>query len=89
MTALDSDRTIDLQSPDTYADGLPLDDYDWLRANQPIYWHEEPDGPGFRVLTEIESVREVGRDPGTFLVRVDDDDPGRATMGDPDHQNLP
>jgi cytochrome P450 len=23
----------------------------WLRANEPVYWHEEADGPGFWVLT--------------------------------------
>jgi cytochrome P450 len=57
---------IDLLSPRSFADGHPLDQYAWLRDNAPVYWHEEPDGPGFWALTRYQEVAEVGRDPVTF-----------------------
>ena len=37
-----------------------------LRAEAPIYFHKEPDGPGFWVVTKYEDVVTVGKDPGRF-----------------------
>jgi cytochrome P450 len=57
---------IDLLSPRSYAEGHPLEQYAWLRDNAPVYWHDEPDGRGFWVLTRYQDVADVGRDPVTF-----------------------
>jgi cytochrome P450 len=57
---------IDLLDPASFANGHPQAQYDWLRANAPVYWHEEPNGPGFWVLTRHEDVAAVGREPATF-----------------------
>lgn len=57
---------IDLLDPASFAHGHPHAQYDWLRDNAPVYWHEEPNGPGFWALTRYEDVAAVGRDPATF-----------------------
>ena len=38
----------------------------WLRDNDPIHWHEEPNGPGFWAVTGYDDVKLVGRDAATF-----------------------
>jgi cytochrome P450 len=57
---------IDLLNPQSFANGHPLEQYAWLRDNAPVYWHEEPDGPGFWAITRYQDVADVGRDPATF-----------------------
>jgi len=57
---------IDLLSPASFAHGHPHDQYRWLRDHAPVYWHEEPNGPGFWALTRYREVADVGRDPATF-----------------------
>ncbi|NKB99047.1 MAG: cytochrome P450 [Pseudomonadales bacterium] len=57
---------IDLLNPASFAQGHPLEQYRWLRDNDPVYWHEEPNGPGFWALTRFEDVAEVGREPFTY-----------------------
>lgn len=57
---------IDLLSPRSFAAGHPFDQYAWLREHAPVYWHDEPDGPGFWVVTRYEDVAALGRDPKTF-----------------------
>ncbi len=57
---------IDLLDPATFAGGHPHEQYDWLRANAPVYHHTEPDGPGFWVVTRHQDVYDVGRDAATF-----------------------
>lgn len=41
----------------------------WLRANEPVYRHEEPDGPGFWVLTRYADVAHVYGDDELFSSR--------------------
>ena len=36
---------VDLYNRDNYVDGVPFEMFDHLRANQPVWWQEEPDGP--------------------------------------------
>ncbi|MGH3626836.1 MAG: hypothetical protein ACRDRL_05255, partial [Sciscionella sp.] len=79
---------LDLLDPASYAAGLPLDCYDWLRENAPVYWHDEPDGPGFWAVTELATVREVGRDASMFSSEPTTMVPDGATMGDETHKNL-
>ena len=57
---------IDLVSASSYADGHPWDQYAWLRANDPVHWHEETDGPGFYAITKYDDIRMISRQPGTF-----------------------
>ena len=58
---------IDLVSPETFArSGHPWEQYAWLRANAPVYWHPEPDGPGFWAITKHDDIRTISRTPRTF-----------------------
>lgn len=57
---------IDLLHPDSFDGGQPHDQFDWLRANAPVYFHEEPDGPGFWAVTRHQDVYRIGRDTATF-----------------------
>ena len=57
---------IDLVSTSSYAHGHPWDQYAWLRANDPVHWHEEPDGPGFWAITKYQDIRDISRRPKLF-----------------------
>lgn len=57
---------IDLLSHTSFSTGHPLRQYDWLRLNQPIARHEEPDGPGFWAVTRHADVWSVDRDFQTY-----------------------
>ncbi len=53
---------IDLLSPASFAAGQPHDQFAWLRKNDPVHWHEEPNGPGFWAVTRYDDVWTVDRD---------------------------
>jgi len=58
---------INLISPETFAaTGHPWEQYEWLRKNAPVYWHDEPNGPGFWAITKYEDVRTISRLPKVF-----------------------
>ncbi len=57
---------IDLLNPNTFSRGHPVEIYHWLQDNAPLYWHEEPGGPGFWVLSRYDDVAEIGRQPHIF-----------------------
>lgn len=57
---------IDLLSASSFDGGQPHDQFRWLRQNAPVYWHEEPGGPGFWALTRHAHVRAVSRDHASF-----------------------
>jgi len=57
---------IDLVSASSFAHGHPWDQYAWLRANDPVHWHDESDGPGFYAITKYDDIRTISRQPGTF-----------------------
>ena len=65
MTELDAPE-IDLLNLDRFAEGVPHDWFTWLRANDPVHHHAEPDGPGFWVITKLEDVITCSRDFATF-----------------------
>jgi cytochrome P450 len=48
---------IDLLSAASFAHGQPHDQYRWLRANDPCYFHPEPSGPGFWAVTRYDDVQ--------------------------------
>ena len=63
MTATEA---IDLFNPDIYAEGMPYEQYAWLRKHAPAYWHPEPDGPGYWALTRYADVEHVYKNPKLF-----------------------
>ncbi|MEM9254969.1 MAG: cytochrome P450 [Pseudomonadota bacterium] len=68
---------IDVYNPDNYRAGIPHEQFEWLRANDPVHWHHHPEGYGYWVLTRHADVLSVSRDNKTFsaergFVMVDD-----------------
>jgi cytochrome P450 len=57
---------IDLLSPGSFAAGQPHGQFDWLRENRPVAWHEEPGGKGFWAVTRHADVWAVDRDFQTY-----------------------
>ncbi len=57
---------IDLLDLDRFTEGIPHEWFTWLRAHDPVHLHEEPDGPGFWVITRYDDVVACNRDAGTF-----------------------
>src|SRR5947209_15701987 len=57
---------IDLLNRDIFVDGPPHDWFTWLRNNEPVYRHAEPDGPGFWVLTKYDDIVAINRNAKTF-----------------------
>jgi cholest-4-en-3-one 26-monooxygenase len=68
---------IDVYSPDAYTQGIPHEQFAWLREHAPVYWHEHPAGGGYWVLSRHADIVAVSRDFKTFsaqqgFVMVDD-----------------
>jgi cytochrome P450 len=57
---------IALLSPSSFAHGQPHEQFAWLRANDPVHWHDEPAGTGYWAVTRYRDVKAVGRDASTF-----------------------
>jgi hypothetical protein len=57
---------IDLLDTASFDGGQPLDQFAWLRENDPVHWHEEPNGPGFWAVTRFDDVWTVDRDFQTY-----------------------
>jgi cytochrome P450 len=57
---------IDLLSSRSFAAGHPFEQYRWLRENEPVHWHAEPDGPGFWAVTDHQLVRRASKDTAVF-----------------------
>jgi cytochrome P450 len=66
MTIAETAPQIDLISTSSFADGHPWQQYAWLRANDPVHWHPEADGPGFWAITKYDDIRMISRQPRTF-----------------------
>jgi cytochrome P450 len=78
---------IDLLAVANFAGSQPHEQFSWLRRNRPVYWHDEPDGPGFWVVTRYADVKAVGRDAATFssqpTIMINDPHPdSQAALGD-------
>ena len=59
-------QKIDLWSSASFAQGHPAEQYRWLRDNAPVYWHDEPGGRGFWVVTRYDLVKDVSVDHDTY-----------------------
>ena len=58
---------INLIDPEYFSKhGHPWVQYEWLRANAPVFWHDEPDGPGFWAITKYDDIRAISRTPKIF-----------------------
>ena len=77
---------IDLLDAASFALGHPHDQYRWLRENDPVHRHPEPDGPGYWALTRHRDVKAVGRDAHTFSSEPTVMIPDMASFLPPDHQ---
>ena len=51
---------------DSFAEAVPHDMFALLRREDPVHRHEEPDGPGFWVVTRYDDIRHVHRSPDVF-----------------------
>ncbi len=56
----------DLTDPDNFVGGVPHDTFRRLRAESPVFWHPEHNGPGFWVVSKWSDVRTVSLDQATF-----------------------
>lgn len=80
---------IDLLSVEGYTNGHPWEAFRWLRDNDPVHWHAEPnDGPGFWAVTRYEDIRHLllsadlfASSPSTLLA-------DNISLGDETHREL-
>ena len=57
---------IDLNDLDVFEAGVPHEWFRKLRKEAPVHWQDEPDGPGYWVVTRYEDLRLVSTKPGIF-----------------------
>jgi len=57
---------VDLTDLDTFVRGVPHDQFDRIRAEQPVYWHEEAEGSGFWCITRYDHLYTVSHEWPTF-----------------------
>lgn len=57
---------VDLTNLDSYVPGVPYEMFEVLRREAPVYWHPEPQGPGFWAVTRYADVVKVNQDNLTF-----------------------
>jgi cytochrome P450 len=62
--------SVNLLDHDLFADHEPWEVFDLLQREAPVYFHPEPDGRGFWVLTKYDDVQAVLRNPKTFSSEV-------------------
>ena len=71
MGAISGDaQAIDLLDHDLFADHEPWEVFDHLLADAPVYFHPEPEGRGFWVVTKYDDVLAVVRDTKTYSSEV-------------------
>jgi cholest-4-en-3-one 26-monooxygenase len=51
---------------DAWEQGVPHDAFELLRREAPVFWHPEPEGPGFWAVTRHVDVVAASRAPATF-----------------------
>ena len=72
---------IDLIDQATWEREVPYETLAVLRRNDPVHWHEEPDGPGFWAITRHDDIKQISNDPQRFsshaagVSRLDIEDP--------------
>ena len=57
----------DLMAPETYRGGVPRETFRYLRNEEPVYWHEDPEqGVGFWAITRHADLDYVSKNPLLF-----------------------
>ncbi len=58
---------IDLTAPETFQGGVPREVFKYLRNEEPVYWHEDPEqGVGFWAITRHEDLDFISKNPLMF-----------------------
>ncbi len=57
---------VNLTDPDLFQQGTPHEMFRVLRREAPVYWHPEPDGPGFWAISKYHDLKFVSKSPGLF-----------------------
>jgi cytochrome P450 len=57
---------IDLYDPDGYVAGPPHDTFERLRTEEPVYWQDMPDEPGYWAVLRHADLVQVAREPKTY-----------------------
>ena len=57
---------VNLTDPDIFQRATPHEMFRVLRREAPVYWHEEPEGPGFWAITKYHDLKWVSKQPGLF-----------------------
>ncbi|MGH7823100.1 MAG: cytochrome P450, partial [Candidatus Binatia bacterium] len=78
-----SGAPIDVADPDVYLGGVPHEQFRILRAEAPVFWHEEADGRGFWAITRYDDVVKVSRDYRTHSAAA-----GAVFLFDPPPEDL-
>ncbi len=60
----------DLLDHDLFADHEPWEVFEALQRDAPVFFHDEPGGRGFWVVTKFDDVRAVLRDYATFSSEI-------------------
>ena len=59
---------IDLTAPETFKGGVPREVFKYLRDEEPVYWHEDPEqGVGFWAITRHEDLDFISKNPFSEL----------------------
>lgn len=100
MLVMTDSTPLRLIDPEFHANGTPHEVWRWMRKNEPLYWHEPSEFPGFWSVTRYEDIQTVYGNPQVFssakgvLLRPlqDGDDPGGgitlALTDPPRHKQL-
>ena len=57
---------IDLVDPDSFANGIPYEFFEYLRNEEPVHHHPHPDHDGFWVISRAADVEAISRDANRF-----------------------
>ena len=57
---------LDLSVAANFDGGFPHDYFKMLRAEVPVCWHPERDGPGHWVITRYDDLKQASRNPQIF-----------------------
>ena len=55
---------------DTWAQGVPHDQFAVLRREAPVFWHEHPNAQGFWAVTKHADVKAISKDVSTFSTEL-------------------
>ena len=55
---------------DTWARAVPHDQFDLLRREAPVFWHEHPAAEGFWVITKHDDTKAISHDAKTFSTEL-------------------